>query len=178
MQSSCPGNLHLCIFKFWVLNSTVFRRKKKKKGNVRSNCGPGLGGFLGDVWCFSERNEVLWESKCFPTIIVLAAITAPLPQPKQGCGWQVLLSPEVHHNGEQSWALKRCSSPLQRNGAGLQPTGWSRGLGSGVIPSCRHSHPARAGQRRVRYAFGYHSTLLVTVPPWPPINSLLQPQIN
>lgn len=33
--------------------------EKKKKGNVQSNCGPGLGGFLGDVWCFSERNEVL-----------------------------------------------------------------------------------------------------------------------
>lgn len=62
------------------------RKKKKGRTFVQSNCGPGLGGFLGDVWCFSERNEVLWERERFSTIIVLAAIAAPLPQPKQGRG--------------------------------------------------------------------------------------------
>lgn len=108
------------IFAFSNFECSIQQYLEKKKGTfVQSKCGPGLGGFLGDVWCFSERNEVLWESEHFPTIIVLAAIAAPLPQPKQGCGWQILLSPEVHHDREQSWALKRCSSPLQRHGAGL-----------------------------------------------------------
>lgn len=140
--------------------------KKIKKGTFgQSNCRPGLGGFLGDVWCFSKRNEVLWESEHFSTIIVLAAITPSLPQPKQGCGWQELLSPELQHDREQCWAPK----DAQACSKGMEPASnhqvklWIRLWGDSQLPALKPS-TGRMAESEIcfwlsRHSVSYCSTL-------------------
>lgn len=64
--------------------------KKNKKGTcVRNNCGPGLGGFLGDTHCFSRRNEVLCRSARFFTItaIIVLADNCSSPSPAKTTLW-------------------------------------------------------------------------------------------
>lgn len=150
-----PSSLHFQILSA-QLNSL---QKNKKRGIfVRANCGPGRGGFLGDVRCFSERNEDLHRSARFSTIsaIIVLAVDCSSPSPARTPPWMT------------SAAEPRCAAALPRGPARQRALASARNCSSpspnardrpptklvklrfkllGRFPGSQHSHPTQAGRR-------------------------------